>query len=270
MSKLVRLVAGFVVLMAATVVAEPSDEVTFRTAAKAPTGFDSWTFFWQMPEIAPDAALTFVVLQPDGKEYHLTDKPLRLNVGKNRVSGLFHMGEGFRSDFRKGSAGGDPSVFHNQHILVRFSVDKGKIKFDPKAPIRFEFRSTVDAVASANSDVSVGNLPPSVVKTVPQCGDTNVDPALSQIAVTFSKDMMEQSCSWCNIPDHRNAFPKLIGPYGNPKYQADKRTCVINVELEPDKTYAIWINMGQYQNFKDSMGGPAVPYLLVFKTRPNK
>jgi len=125
-------------------------------------------------------------------------------------------------------------------------------------------------VLDANSDVSVGNLPPSVVKTVPQCGDTNVDPTLSQIAITFSKDMMEQSFSWCSIPDHRDAFPRLIGPYGNPKYQADRRTCVYNVALEPDKTYATWINVANYQDFRDSTGHPAVPYLLVFKTRQNK
>jgi len=125
-------------------------------------------------------------------------------------------------------------------------------------------------VIDANSDVSVENLPPSVVKTVPQSGDTNVDPTLSQITVTFSKDMTEQSFAWCNIPDHRDAFPKLIGPYGNSKYQPDKRTCVMNVALEPNKTYAIWINVAHYQGFKDSTGHPAVPYLLVFKTRQNK
>jgi hypothetical protein len=124
-------------------------------------------------------------------------------------------------------------------------------------------------VLDANSDVSIGNLPPSVVNTVPECGDTHVDPALSQLAVTFSKDM-QQSCSWCIIQDHPDAFPKLIGPYGNPKLQPDKRTCVINVALEADKTYAIWINIRHYQGFKDSAGHPAVPYLLVFKTRQNK
>jgi hypothetical protein len=125
-------------------------------------------------------------------------------------------------------------------------------------------------VLDANSDLSVGNLPPSVVKTVPQCGDTNVDPTLSQIAVTFSKDMAEQSWSFCNAPDHRDAFPNLIGVNGGGKYQTDKRTCVLNVALESDKTYAIWMNMGQYQGFRDSEGHPAVPYLLVFRTGQNK
>jgi hypothetical protein len=125
-------------------------------------------------------------------------------------------------------------------------------------------------VLDANSNLSLGNLPPSVIRTVPQCGDTNVDPGLSQIAVTFSKDMAEQSWSFCNIPDRPDAFPKLRGVKGDGKYQADKRTCVINVALEPDKTYAIWINMGQYQGFRDSAGHPAVPYLLVFKTGQSK
>ena len=54
---------------------------------------------------------------------------------------------------------------------------------------------------------------------------------------------------------------------GQPRYLGDKRTCVLPVKLEPGKTYAIWLNTANYQNFKDTMGRPAVPYLLVFRTK---
>jgi RNA polymerase sigma-70 factor (ECF subfamily) len=54
---------------------------------------------------------------------------------------------------------------------------------------------------------------------------------------------------------------------GKPKYLSDKRTCVLPVKLEPGKTYAIWVNSEKFDNFKDAEGRPAVPYLLVFKTK---
>jgi hypothetical protein len=110
-------VVGVLMLVGRLALATPSDEVTFKTAAKAPSGFDSWTFFWQMPEIDPDAALTYVVIQPDGKEYMSYDKPIK---GAS--------GNGIRSDFSKGFSGGDPTVFHNQTIMIKFRVDKGRIK----------------------------------------------------------------------------------------------------------------------------------------------
>lgn len=114
----------------------PSDVVTFKTEVKAPTGFMSWTFFWQMPAIDSGASLTYVVIQPDGTEYMLYDKPIKGTAG-----------QAMRSDFSKGFAGGDPAVFYNQDIVIKFRVDKGKINFDPKAALKFEFHSTVKAVA---------------------------------------------------------------------------------------------------------------------------
>ena len=38
-------------------------------------------------------------------------------------------------------------------------------------------------------------------------------------------------------------------------------------KLEPNKTYAIWVNTEAIGNFKDTDGRSAVPYLLVFKTK---
>ena len=56
---------------------------------------------------------------------------------------------------------------------------------------------------------------------------------------------------------------------GKPRYEDDRRTCVLQVRLEPNKTYAYWINSQKFQNFKDKQGHPAVPYLLVFQTAGN-
>jgi RNA polymerase sigma-70 factor (ECF subfamily) len=110
---------------------------------------------------------------------------------------------------------------------------------------------------------SVKSLPPSVIKTVPECGSTAVDPAATtQIKVTFSKGMMDGSWSWSQISDE--TFPQLIG---KPRYLADKKTCVVDVKLQPKKTCVIWLNSQKFVNFKDADGKSAVPYLLVFETK---
>ena len=109
----------------------------------------------------------------------------------------------------------------------------------------------------------VKSLPPSVIKTVPECGDMNVDAvATTQIKVTFSKEMIDGSWSWSQISDE--TFPKIIG---KPRYLDDKKTCVVDVKLEPNKTYVIWLNSAKFHGFKDTDGNPAVPYLLYFKTK---
>jgi RNA polymerase sigma-70 factor (ECF subfamily) len=47
----------------------------------------------------------------------------------------------------------------------------------------------------------------------------------------------------------------------------DRRTCILPVKLQPGKTYAVWVNSQKFRNFRDAKGQPAVPYLLVFKTK---
>ena len=48
-------------------------------------------------------------------------------------------------------------------------------------------------VAAMAQEISVEKLPASVVKTVPQCGNANVDPDSKEISITFSKDMLDQA-----------------------------------------------------------------------------
>jgi RNA polymerase sigma-70 factor (ECF subfamily) len=112
-------------------------------------------------------------------------------------------------------------------------------------------------------DVNLENAPPVVVTCSPQAGADDVDAATTtEIRVTFSKDMADGSWSWST--SGKNNFPKMTG---KPHYLDDKRTCVAPVKLEPNKSYAIWLNSQNFGNFKDSDGRSAVPYLLVFKTK---
>jgi RNA polymerase sigma-70 factor (ECF subfamily) len=111
-------------------------------------------------------------------------------------------------------------------------------------------------------DLTVPLAPPVVVKTVPEAGATGVDPKTAEIRVTFSKEMTDGGWSW--VTHSESTFPKTIG---TPRYEKDKRTCVLPVTLEPGKTYAVWVNSPKFGNFKDAGGRSAVPYLLVFETR---
>jgi RNA polymerase sigma-70 factor (ECF subfamily) len=126
---------------------------------------------------------------------------------------------------------------------------------------------TSRTVAQATGEKpSVKTMPPVVVRTMPPAGDTKVDAAkVKEIRVTFSKDMTDKSWSWTQISDE--TFPEITGDI---RYQKNKRTCVAPVKLEPGRAYVIWLNSGRFKNFKDADGRPAVPYLLVFETKPEK
>ena len=120
------------------------------------------------------------------------------------------------------------------------------------------------AGADTQEEISVKTMPPSVVKTTPQSGDTNVDPSLNEVRVTFSKDMMtNQMWSWCSQTPE--TFPEIDKT--RIRYLKDKRTCVLPVKLKPGQTYIIWINSQKFNHFKDTNLNSAVPYLLVFQTR---
>jgi hypothetical protein len=119
----------------------------------------------------------------------------------------------------------------------------------------------VAARAADQKPPTVENTPPVVVKTVPEAGDTKVDPATAEIKVTFSKKMADGSWSWTQIS--KETFPTIAG---KSRYESDGKTCVLPVKLEPGKTYVLWLNSQKFGNFRDAKGRSAVPYLLVFET----
>jgi tetratricopeptide (TPR) repeat protein/predicted Ser/Thr protein kinase len=104
--------------------------------------------------------------------------------------------------------------------------------------------------------------PPVVVETYPATGAQDVPPGEAEIRVRFSKPMSDGSWSWCSAWE--NSTPEAVRA---PHYLADQRTCVLNVRLEPGKTYAWWLNSEKFKNFQDRAGQPAVPYLLTFQTK---
>ena len=109
----------------------------------------------------------------------------------------------------------------------------------------------------------IDSMPPVVVKTVPEAGSKNVAPGEMEIKVTFSKEMKD---GWSWSTAWKDSTPEIIG---KPHYEADRKTCVLKVKLEPGKTYGYWLNSQKFVNFKDKGGHSAVPYLLAFQTKGN-
>ena len=105
--------------------------------------------------------------------------------------------------------------------------------------------------------------PPVVVETSPFSGARDVRPGTAEIRVRFSKQMTDGSWSWSTAWE--KSSPDLVG---RPRYETDGRTCVVKAKLEAGRTYAFWLNSEKFHNFTDSGGRPAVPYLLIFQTKP--
>jgi Bacterial Ig-like domain len=108
----------------------------------------------------------------------------------------------------------------------------------------------------------IDSIAPVVVKTVPEAGTKDVPPGEIEINIKFSKPMTDGSWSWSSA--WQDSAPDSLG---KPHYEADQKTCVMKVKLEPDKTYGYWINSQNFHGFRDAQGHPAIPYLLVFHTK---
>jgi RNA polymerase sigma-70 factor (ECF subfamily) len=108
----------------------------------------------------------------------------------------------------------------------------------------------------------IDNFAPVVIKTVPEAGSKDVVPGEFDVKITFSKPMADQSWSWATAWE--NSGPQALDKI---HYEADHKTCVMKVKLEPGKTYGWWINSGKFHGFQDTQGHPAVPYLFTFKVK---
>ena len=139
---------------------------------------------------------------------------------------------------------------------------KGPIAPSPGPVPIPEAAAADEPAATSPGSMTFVEFPPVAVSTVPPNGSEDVDPALSEVKVTFSKNMKDGSWSWANMG--QELFPEVTDKI---HYEKDGRTCVLPVKLKPNKLYAIWLNSPKFGNFRDRAGASAVPTLLLFKTR---
>ena len=111
--------------------------------------------------------------------------------------------------------------------------------------------------------VAAWGVPPKVVELVPENGEQNVDPKLSQIRVVFDQDMNTRGYSVCGGGPK---FPKLIG---KPRW-LNRRTLVMRVALLTNYEYQFSIDCPSAQNFRSVRGEAVVPYPVRFRTGSGK
>ncbi len=123
------------------------------------------------------------------------------------------------------------------------------------------------ATQGASDQVKALTLVPQVVNCEPYNGAQNVNPAITELRVTFSVPM-GGGCSWCTLSDGGADFPK--GREGKRVYWTDdKKTCVLPVELKPGMTYRIGLNAPEFKNFQSEGGVQLEPVEYTFKTSAN-
>lgn len=102
---------------------------------------------------------------------------------------------------------------------------------------------------------------PKVVKTVPENGKDDIDPATAELRIVFDQPMRPGGRSLVN--SSRGIFPELVG---QPRWE-DEKTFVWPMKLEPHSDYWLSINSTRFTNFRSKNGEPAVPYVIAFSTR---
>jgi len=102
---------------------------------------------------------------------------------------------------------------------------------------------------------------PRIVETVPKSSVTGVDPDLTEVRVTFDRDM-QKGMSW-------TGGPPLFPPVDKSRKMrwVNARTCVLPVKLAKGSYYRLGINSMSYQNFRSRDGVAARPSAIYFTTR---
>jgi hypothetical protein len=148
--------------------------------------------------------------------------------------------------------------------ISRLALAAFAILFLPMAPGAFDApRLAADdsGTKSGSSEAEAARTPyPQIVKMVPERGATEVDPGLTEMSVTFDRDM-QKGMSWTGGPP---LFPET--DESKPAHWTDARTCVLPVSLEKGACYQVGINSPSHQNFKDKAGAPALPTIIAFAT----
>ena len=103
---------------------------------------------------------------------------------------------------------------------------------------------------------------PEVVEMTPANGARDADPGLTELRVTFNMPMAG-GFSWTGGGEH---FP-TVPPGQRPHWTADRKTCVLPVQLKPDWEYYLGLNSPSFKNFRSAEGVPLNPVSYSFRTR---
>lgn len=117
-------------------------------------------------------------------------------------------------------------------------------------------------LACGDAPESEGNGP-TVIRTIPSNGESDVDSELAVLSVTFSEAMGE---GWSWVTETGHAAPEVRGF----AFYIDEVTNVLPVRLAPHTSYAIWVNSPDHEElrkFANPYGVSARAYRIQFETR---
>jgi beta-lactamase regulating signal transducer with metallopeptidase domain len=118
--------------------------------------------------------------------------------------------------------------------------------------------ATEDASEEVRNRVRV----PHVVDLKPAIGAKDLDPATSELRVTFDVPMAK-GMSWTGSG---RDFPKSP-PDSHAEWSSDGKTCTLPVVLEPGHSYRLGLNSVNHNNFQSEPGVPLEPVIYQFQTR---
>jgi len=146
--------------------------------------------------------------------------------------------------------------------FYRVGINSGKrySSFRSEKGIRTATWAIWFTTQGAPAEAVAGLKQPKIVSTVPEIGDQEVDPNLTEIKITFDQEMG----GGFSMPGGGTSMPKATG---RAHWDSTKRTCIRPVQLEPNHRYRFGINSYSYKNFSSAYGVPVSPIVFHFKTR---
>jgi hypothetical protein len=108
--------------------------------------------------------------------------------------------------------------------------------------------------------VTISREIPKVVSSYPGQG-ASIAPGILIIRITYDTRMQGQS--WSYVTSRDGDYPECAA---SPRLLDDHKSFALICRTLPKKTYALWFNHGDYQNFTSISHRPAAAYELKFTT----
>jgi beta-lactamase regulating signal transducer with metallopeptidase domain len=118
------------------------------------------------------------------------------------------------------------------------------------------------ATEGASEEVRGRLRVPNIVALKPANAAADVDPATTELRVTFDVPM-GKGMSWTGSGPN---FPKSPSD-SQAEWSSDGKTCVLPVSLEPGHSYRLGFNSRSFINFQSESGVPLEPVIYQFRTR---
>ena len=146
--------------------------------------------------------------------------------------------------------------------LYRFGINSSSYQnFKSTSQVPVDPQAFAFTTQGADATLVAALTPPKVIALSPDNGAKGVDPAITQLSVTFDRPM-GGGMSW--VRDDIQKYPETTGKV---TWSDDHLTCTMPVKLYPKRSYLIWLNAKSFNNFQSEYGVSLIPVKWTFETR---